>query len=700
MYNIKILLLIISLALSPLNSTASLWGWEFLGGMEEFLYQGILLSALLIYGAMYFMGSKRKEYLFFALMNGGLSLWLLSGSRAFLSLFPRLGEGDGHFRLSLIGLMGALISFMVFYGWYRRKPRYKRTILSTAVVTALNIPFILFLPLSTLSSLKILLIVEIIFCFSLIVMEAIHKAKIGVFHPLGFFPGFFMVTLALLAHIFPGSTPFHELLQRLAVSVLVLQQLIYHSYLSLKSVKHIKKLNQDYVQVNRELKKSLNRIKDQTELIQFISSRDGVTGLPNRNQFPPVFEKEINSCGCQGKKNLCFALLEWDDSKTVLHRQGIQSHSEVILILAERLERFKNKDEWICRYSDDRFLLILPLCESEGASRMNELYRICRAPLQGFDEEYAPRISLGYSHYQGGTLTKEALQKQLFAALDYSKKQRLDGPCLFDRRIDIFQKEKIRLESKLKKALKRDVLEIHYQPQHDAENYRICGVEALMRWNDPDLGVMHPEEFISLAEELGLIEDIDLYTIKAVLNQMHRWQNTALSDLQVSLNISPVNFVSPDFIEDLIALTENRGIDPTRIKLELTESILVFNRSQIYHNMSRLKEKGFSIALDDFGTGYSSLAYLSDFPVDVLKIDKAFVKDILTDHRKKGIVNSIIAIGQALGMEIISEGVEREDELLYLKKAGCHTIQGYVFSPALTPEKLLEYSKTRKIYIA
>ena len=387
----------------------------------------------------------------------------------------------------------------------------------------------------------------------------------------------------------------------------------------------------------------------------------------------------------------CFAMVEWEDFKRVLHRRGLRTQTEFIRIMADRANQFCSEREWVCRYSDDRFLFILPLREEEAPRKTEALRRLFGTPIRKGDEEYTPKVHLGYTLVRESSIPQETLMRQLFAALDYAKKQKTGTPCCFNRSIDIFQMEKVRLEAKLKQALKRGALDIYYQPQHESWQYAVTGMEALMRWNDPDLGRVPPDEFIPLAEELGLMEEIDLYTLKKVLKQLKKWEKTELEDIRISLNISPSNFVNSDFIEKLIARTERREIDPSRLELELTETVLVYNHNQLKKNIGRLKEKGFTIALDDFGTGYSSLAYLSDFPVDVLKIDKAFVMNLLQDDRKMGIVNSIIAIGRALGMRIISEGVEEEEVLHYLRKAGSHTIQGYFFSPALSSARIKEY---------
>ncbi|MDC7224471.1 MAG: EAL domain-containing protein [Spirochaetales bacterium] len=665
-----------------------------LEGMEAFFFQGILLSAIIIYGTMYFMGRKRKEYLYFAFMNGGLSLHLLAGGRFFQSLYPQWQSSEWFHRLSLIGIVFALLFFLIFYGWYRTKPHYKRLLLWLIALTSTNLVAVLFFPFSLLSSMTNLFLCQAVLCLGAVLLEMARKIRTGTLHPLGILPGLSMLALAVLSRILFGLSPLSEIVLRFSLILLIIQQLIYHTYLSLNSFDKVRELNRNYAKANRELKSSLNRLEDQSELIQFISSRDTVTGLPNRNQFSPVFEKEINRPNGSGRL-LCFVLVEWGDFKTILHRQGVQRQTEMIRIFADRMNHFCSGNDWVCRYSEDRFLLILTLEAQRVSEKIFDLYRriTTPAPLKGNDEEYVPLINMGYTLHKNGPLTQETMLRQLFAALEYGKKQPRDEPCQFNKRIEIFQKEKVKLENKLRQALKRDILEVHYQPQHDSHQYDLVGLEALMRWKDPELGIISPEEFIPLAEELGLIEEIDLYTVKTVLNQLKKWEQTDLKNVRVSINISPLNFVNPDFIEDLIALTANRGISPSRVELELTESILVYNRKQIKKNILCLKEKGFTIALDDFGTGYSSLAYLSDFPVDILKIDKAFIKDLLTDHRKKGIVNSIVAIGQALGMGIISEGVEEREEVVYLQQVGSHAIQGYVFSPALPAAQLMEYVK-------
>ena len=719
MSNVKNLLFIISLMLGlfperggympqhpgsgdgGINSRTAFSELEYFQEMSEYVFLGILISAALTYTAMFFMGRKRREYLFFVLMCSGLSLWLLANSVSFRILFPFLTIWPMELKLSLTGLNLAFIGFNLFYSWYRGRPRFPRVLKVLVLFFAANNLLALLSPAELLRFQNTILILEAFVSFSFVLLEIIHKIRIRAIHPLGFFPGLSLILLAQYMPLIINSAALNEIALKCSLMVLVMQQLIYHTYLSLNSFSRLRVLNRDYARVNQELKDSLDRIEDQSELIHYMSSRDRTTGLANRSQISPVLERETARLHPNGPA-LCFVMAEWEDYKRVLHRRGLEHLTAVIRILAERLTGFCRERDWVCRYSDDRFLLILPLDSQSAAERTDELFRQLKKPIyfsgsgKGEDEEYVPRMILGFTVISERALSQEALLRQLFASLDYARKNQLSCPCGFEQNIDMVQMEKARQEAKLKNALKREQLNIYYQPQHESWQYAITGMEALIRWNDPELGHIPPENFIPLAEEMGLIEEIDLYVLRAVLNQLNRWQKTELRNIPVSVNISPANFVNPSFIEDIIALTESKGIAPSRLELELTETILVYNHGQILKNIHRLKEAGFSIALDDFGTGYSSLAYLSDFPVDVLKIDKAFVNNLLTDRRKKGIVNSIIAIGRALGMRVISEGVEKEEELHYLRKAGSHTIQGYYFSPALPAGKILDYiRKTR-----
>ncbi len=716
MANVNLLLLLFSLALgfykgnshgfierfytdTVLTETTALTDLSPLGQLNligDHIFLGILLSAIIIYTAMYFMGKKRKEYLYFALMNGGLFLLLLLTSPFFQALCPRFSDIPLNQKLRISALNMSFIGFILFYSHYRGSPCLPRITKTMTLLLEANILFILVSPESMLSIQKIILMPEVFLCFSFVIVQVVHKIKRRAIHPLGFFPGLILILLTLYAPAFLPTSLGCGIFLKLALIVLIMQQIIYHTHLTLNSFNRIKELNRDYARLNLRLKDSLHRIQDQSALIHFMNSYDKMTGLANRSQLNAVLSKKMSEI-CQDKSELCLIMTEWEDYKKTLLRYGLEQQSNILQNLADRIKDFCGDEDWACRYSDDRFLLILPLQGESAESISDGLFRELRRPLSVYGnsreakEEYIPRMSVGYTVFSDGSVSQETLLNQLFASIDHARRKGLCCPCGFGRNMDIFQMEKERLESRLEQALKKEQLEIFYQPQHDSWQYRITGMEALLRWNDPELGNMNPEDFISLAEETGLMKELDLYVLNAVLNQISRWRKTELSRIPVSLNVSPSNFADPAFIEELIDMTVSRNISPSQLELELTETILIYNHGQILSNIQRLKEVGFSVALDDFGTGYSSLAYLSDFPVDVLKIDKAFVNNLLTDKRKKGVVNSIIAIGQALGVKIVSEGVENEEELHYLRRAGCHAIQGYYFSPALPPKQMLEY---------
>jgi diguanylate cyclase (GGDEF)-like protein len=450
--------------------------------MEDFIFQGFLFSLILIYTAMYLMGKKQKEFLFFALMNCGLSLWLLSDSQSFLDLYSLSGREDFFFRLSLIGLEIALIFSLLFIGWYKGKPYYRRLLRNATILFTTAIPLIIFLPIGVLSQYLDIARGEVLLCLSLIMTEGIQKMKKRIIIPQSLLPGFIMLTVSFIVRSFFVTPPlFSDFLLRFSLIVFVMQQFLYHTYLSLNSFNRIKELNKDYAQLNLELKDSLSRIEDQSVLIQYISSRDEITGLPNRNQFSTIFEREISN-PCDKSKYLCFALVEWEDYKSFLHRKGIRVQKEVIHSFADQIRNFCTDRDWVCRYSDDRFLFMLHTEDNDKESRINKLFTTFTAPLKLKDEEYFPKINLGYTLYNGDSLTQETLLNQLFSARDYSKKQNLMAPCLYNQTIDVSLTKKALLEKKLKKALKSKILEMYYQPQHDSQNYALIGMEALLRW--------------------------------------------------------------------------------------------------------------------------------------------------------------------------------------------------------------------------
>jgi EAL domain-containing protein (putative c-di-GMP-specific phosphodiesterase class I) len=258
----------------------------------------------------------------------------------------------------------------------------------------------------------------------------------------------------------------------------------------------------------------------------------------------------------------------------------------------------------------------------------------------------------------------------------------------------------VRIESALRNALERDEFVLHYQPQVDLKSGRIVGMEALIRWQHPDMGMVAPSRFIGVAEETGLIVPIGAWVLRAACLQNKAWQDAGLGRLRVAVNLSARQFGAPKLLAEMRAALTDSGLAPECLEIELTESLFMSDVDQAVDLMHAMKALGVNLSIDDFGTGYSSLSYLSRFPIDVLKIDRSFVADITRDANDAAIVDSIIALAHNLKLAVIAEGVETAEQLDYLRRHGCDEMQGYYFSRPLAAPAFAALLQAHMVQVA
>ncbi len=252
------------------------------------------------------------------------------------------------------------------------------------------------------------------------------------------------------------------------------------------------------------------------------------------------------------------------------------------------------------------------------------------------------------------------------------------------------------LESDLRQAVALRQFELHYQPQLNAQG-RVVGAEALLRWQHPQQGLVGPDRFIALAEQTGVILPLGRWVLETACAQLRAWAQTPdLDHLRLAVNVSALQFRQPDFVAQVFRLIDGAGIDPTKLELELTESMLVHDVGDVIRRMEALRQRGVILSLDDFGTGYSSLTYLKRLPLNQLKIDQSFVRDVLADPQAAAIVRTVLTLGQNMGLEVIAEGVETEGQREFLLRGGCHGFQGYLFSPAVPKAAFEAYARAHR----
>lgn len=428
------------------------------------------------------------------------------------------------------------------------------------------------------------------------------------------------------------------------------------------------------------------------ETIEFQAWHDALTHLPNRALFTDRLELAIAQAS-RGERRLAVMVLDLDRFKVVNDTLGHTTGDRLLRAVAARLKGCIRRGDTLARFGGDEFCLLLAdvRSTSDVESIAGKILDRLAVPFLVDDHELFVGASIGIAPYPETGDSAEALVRAADIALHHVKARGKNAFQFFDARMGEIVSSQLSVERELRNALLADELEPHYQPQVDVESGRVIGVEALARWNHPQRGQVGPAEFIPLAEETGLIVAVDQVVQRKACLDVARWRREGHGDLALSMNISAAQIESEDFVAWMLAMLEETGIGTTGVKLEITESVIMREMDVIVPKLRKLSARGLTIGIDDFGTGYSSLSYLQHFPVDTLKIDRAFVSDIRGGDSESSIVNAIIHMAKGLGLDIIAEGVENETQLRYLHTQGCRQVQGFIYSRPLAKGDLGSY---------
>ncbi|MFJ7737450.1 putative bifunctional diguanylate cyclase/phosphodiesterase [Lysinibacillus sp. NPDC097287] len=416
--------------------------------------------------------------------------------------------------------------------------------------------------------------------------------------------------------------------------------------------------------------------------ITHIAYHDELTGLPNRRKLEQRLENEFHQSKRTGEK---FALFYIDVNRFKHINDGL-GHIIGDMFLVEMANRLQNIDftsNSFYRHNSDEFVFIL-----NDTSRIDEMAKeilsIFRESFIIDTYEFYASISVGICVFPDQANSIEELLKNADIAMYAAKTTRGNYYKLYRPNMDDDTDKWLMLETKLHQALKKDLLELYYQPKIDLKTGTVVGMEALLRWYDPELGHLPPDRFIPFAEECGLINDIGVWVLRKACTQAHIWNQQYGLNLQVAVNISPIHISTDGFVDmvrDVIAETK---VNPNTLEIEITEMSMLDYTEKLIETIGELKALGITISIDDFGTGYASLNYLKKFPVDVLKIDRAFVQDIISGKSGVAMISAMISLAHAMELKVVAEGVEQEAELNVLRKHGCEFVQGYYFSKPLS----------------
>lgn len=427
---------------------------------------------------------------------------------------------------------------------------------------------------------------------------------------------------------------------------------------------------------------------------QRLAMFDGLTGLPNRHLLADRATQAIDIAR-RSDEPLAVLFLDLDHFKNVNDTLGHRVGDMLLVQLAARLRGAVREQDTVARTGGDEFVLVLPLTDIAGAAHLaTKLMALASAPFQVEQQELTVTPSMGIAMFPTDGDDFDTLCKCADAAMYRAKRDGRNAYRFFTSEMQAQSARALMLENALRRALERRQLSLHYQPQFTlemGEPPRIVGAEALLRWHHPDLGWVSPCEFIPIAEATGLILPIGEWVLKEALSQLRRWDRAGLPALTMAVNLSAVQFRTDDLPGMVTRVLEDVDMPASRLELELTEGAAMENPSAAVAVMNELHARGVQLSIDDFGTGHSSLSYLKKFRVGKLKIDQSFVRDLTDDAEDRAIVDAVIRMAAALGLETLAEGVETPGQLDFLRRHGCDAVQGYLFSRPLTAEAFAEF---------
>ncbi|MBS4097557.1 MAG: EAL domain-containing protein [Sulfuricella sp.] len=419
-----------------------------------------------------------------------------------------------------------------------------------------------------------------------------------------------------------------------------------------------------------------------------LATHDSLTGLPNRTLFHDRLT-QVLAHGMRSEHLAALLFLDLDRFKCINDSLGHDFGDQLLQGVAERLGKCLRREDTLARLGGDEFTLILPSLHHTNGARLvaQNILQALEQPFSIGGHELYISGSIGIALFPVDGSSVGELIKNADTAMYAAKNQGGSNYQFYSESMNATATLRLDMETQLRHALARDELMLHYQPQVDSASQRIVGVEALVRWQHPELGLIPPSDFIPVAEDTGMIVPIGQWVLRTACIQGRRWQEDGFS-IKVAVNLSARQLHHSDLFATVKAVLDETGFDPSLLNLELTESMVMEKGEEAIEMLERLKKLGVSLSLDDFGTGYSSLSYLRRFPIDTIKIDRAFVQDI-TDAADGGVLASaIIAMAHSLKMDVIGEGVESLGQLAYLRAQRCDTFQGYYFSKPLPHEAI------------
>ena len=433
--------------------------------------------------------------------------------------------------------------------------------------------------------------------------------------------------------------------------------------------------------------------------LDFITHRDPLTRLANRSLFRELLQNAIEHAA-HAQAHFALLFLDLDNFKTINESLGHSLGDLLIIAVSRRLQGLLPDNSTLARIGGDEFNLILDLDTDQPGIDLSAQHL-----LNGFKQPFLIDgnpvyigASIGVALYPTDGEDSELLQRNAETALHQAKQQGRGLLRFFSPEMTQRAKTRLRLEAELRRAIERNELLLHYQPQIDLQRRELVGLEALVRWRHPQRGLVPPSEFIPLAEESGLVVGLGEWVLRTACRQIKQWLDAGVAPRQTAVNVSAVQLSHGRLVERVSAILAETGIPPERLELEITESFIMADSEQSFASLNDLRALGVRLSIDDFGTGYASFGYLQRIAAQKIKIDLSFVRDMTTNSSNASIVRAIIALGHSLGLNVVAEGVESAEQANYLLALGCNAIQGYLISRPLPVDEITAFLATSLVH--